>query len=73
MDYTFSTIVLIRLFLPIAREGNVFTGVCLSTIGLMPTGSLHGLVMARSVRIVLEFFLIYQFDDADYGKKTPHT
>ena len=35
-------------FLPTAREGNVFTGVCLSTIGLMDTGSLLGLVAARS-------------------------
>ena len=45
-------------FLTTAREGNVFTGVCLSTIGLMPTGSMLGLVMARSVRIALECFLV---------------
>ena len=45
-------------FLPIGREGNVFTGVCLSTIGLMDTGSLLGLVAARSVRILLECFLV---------------
>ena len=44
--------------LPIAREGNVFTGVCLSTIGLMDTGSLLDLVMPRSVRILLECFLV---------------
>ena len=36
------------LLLPTAREGNVFTGVCLSTIGLMDTGSLPGLVTVRS-------------------------
>ena len=47
-----------RHLLPTAREGNVFTGVCLSTIGLMDTGSLLGLVMARSVRILLECFLV---------------
>ena len=29
-----------NLLLPTAREGNVFTGVCLSTVGLMATGSL---------------------------------
>ena len=44
--------------LPTAREGNVFTGVCLSTIGLMDTGSLLGLVTARSVCILLECFLV---------------
>ena len=33
--------------LPTAREGSVFTVVCLSTIGLMDTGSLFGLVTAR--------------------------
>ena len=38
-------------------EGNVFTGVCLSTIGLMATRSLLGL-SARSVRILLECFLV---------------
>ena len=48
-------------FLTTAREGNVFTGVCLSTISLMPTGSLLGLVMVRSVRIVLECFLVWYF------------
>ena len=46
------------LSLPTEREGNVFTGVCLSTIGLMDTGSLLGLVMAWSVRILLECFLV---------------
>ena len=45
-------------FLPTAREGNVFTGVGLSTIGLIDTGSLLGLVTARSVRILLECFLV---------------
>ena len=45
-------------FLRTAREGNIFTGVCLSTIGLMDTGSLLGLVTARSVRILLECFLV---------------
>ena len=44
--------------LPTAREGNVFTGACLSTIGLMDTGSLLGLVMVRLVRILLECFLV---------------
>ena len=44
--------------LPIAREGNVFTGVCLSTVGLMDIGSLLGLVMARSVHILPECFLV---------------
>ena len=39
-------------------EGNVFTGVCLSTIGLIATRSLLGLVVARSARILLEFFLV---------------
>ena len=48
-----------QLFLPTAREGNVFTGVCLSTIGLMDTGSLPSLVTARSERILLEYFLVY--------------
>ena len=38
--------------------GNVFTGVCLSTVGLMATRTLLGLVTARSVRILLECFLI---------------
>ena len=42
--------------LPTAREGNVFTGACLSTIGLMDTGSL--LVTAQSVRFPLECFLV---------------
>ena len=40
--------------LPTAREGNVFTGVCLSTIGLTASG----LLTARSVRILLECFLV---------------
>ena len=50
--------------LPIAREGNVFTGVCLSTVGLMDIGSLLGLVMARSVHILpgmLSCFIFMQF------------
>ena len=45
-------------YLPTAREGNVFTDVCLSTTGLMNTGSLLGLVTTRSVRILLECFLV---------------
>ena len=40
-------------------EGIVFTGVCLSTIGLVATRSLLGLVMVRSVCILLEFFLVH--------------
>ena len=44
--------------LPTAREGNVFTGICLSTIGLFDTGSLLGLVTGRSVRILPECFLV---------------
>ena len=44
--------------LPTAREGSVFTGVCLSTIGLMDIGSLLGLVMVRSVHILLECFFV---------------
>ena len=39
-------------------EGNVSTGVCLSTIGLMATRSVLGHVTARSVRILLECFLV---------------
>ena len=49
-------------FLPTAREGNVFTVVCLSTIGPMATGSWFGLVAARSVRILLECFLVFVFE-----------
>ena len=48
----------IHPYLPTTREGNVFTDVCLSTIGLIDTGSLLGLVTARSVRILLECFLV---------------
>ena len=40
------------------REGNVFTGVCLFTIRLVATGSLLVLVVARSVRILLECCLV---------------
>ena len=47
-----------NLFLPTAREGNIFTGVCLSTVGLMDTGSLLGLFTARLVCILLECFLV---------------
>ena len=47
----------VQNLLPTAREGNVFTGVCLSTIGLVATRSLLILVTARSVRILLECFL----------------
>ena len=39
-------------------EGNVFTGVSLSTIGLVATRSLLGLVTAQSIRILLECFLV---------------
>ena len=46
------------VYLPTAREGNVFTGVCLSTIRLMDTGLLLDLVTARSVRILLKCFLV---------------
>ena len=59
-----------KQYLPTAREGNVFTGVCLSATGciagvnfvtyvcyLTATGSLLGLLTARSVRILLECFL----------------
>ena len=46
------------LYLPTAREGNVFTDVCLSTIGLVATHSLFDLVTARSVRILLECCLV---------------
>ena len=48
----------VTLFLPTAREGNVFTGVCLSTISIMVTDLLLGLVTARSVRILLGCFLV---------------
>ena len=44
-------------------EGNVFTGVCLSTIGLMVTRSLLGLVTAWSVCILLECFLVTRMLD----------
>ena len=40
-------------------EGNVFTSVCLFTIGLMATGSLLILVTAWSVGILLECFLVF--------------
>ena len=46
------------MLLTIAREGDVFTCVCLSTISLMDTGSLLGLVTAREVCILQEFFLV---------------
>ena len=49
--------------LPTAREGNIFTGVCLSTIGVMATRSPLILVTARSVLILLECFLVI-FADA---------
>ena len=44
-------------------EGNVFTGVCLSTIDLMVTRSLLGLVTAWSVCILLECFLVTRMLD----------
>ena len=46
------------MFLPTEREGDVFTSVCLFTISLKDAGSLLGLVAARSVRILLECFLV---------------
>ena len=42
-------------------QGNFFTGVCLCTIGLMATRLLLGLVMAGSVRILLECFLFMRY------------
>ena len=39
-------------------EGNIFTGVRLSTIGLMASRLLLGFVRAPSVRILLEYFFI---------------
>ena len=39
-------------------EGSVFTGVCLTIIGLMAHRSLLGLVTVRSVCILLECFLV---------------
>ena len=45
--------------IPTSREGHVFTGVCLSTIGLMNTASVLCLIMARSLCILLECFLIH--------------
>ena len=47
------------LLLPTAREGNVFTGVCLSTIGLMDTSSLLGLVTVRSYWNTSLYFFIH--------------
>ena len=47
-------------YLPTASESNVFADVCLSTIGLMDTRSLLGLVTARSVGILLECILVWQ-------------
>ena len=44
--------------LPTAREGNVFTGVWLSTIDLIASWSLLILITARSARIPLECFLV---------------
>ena len=48
-------------YVPTARDVSVFTCVCLSTIGLMAPRSLLGLVTARSVRILLECFLVAIF------------
>ena len=56
---TGSILCMCLLLLPTTREGNVFRRVCLSTIGLMYTGSLLGLVMAQSVRILPECFLVH--------------
>ena len=66
------------LLLPTAREGNVFTGVCLSTIGLMATRSLLGPVTVRSVRILLKCFLVWHcingdsVDNVQNGSVTHH-
>ena len=49
-----------RNFFSCARV-HVFTGVCLSTIGLVDTGSLLGHVTARLVRILLECFLVFMY------------
>ena len=57
-----------KLHITTAREGNVFTGVCLSTIDLTATGSLLGLLMARSVRILLECFLVIEIKLDREGK-----
>ena len=46
-------------------EGNVFTGVCLSTIGLMASRSLLGLVTVRSARILLKCFLVWHCINGD--------
>ena len=50
------------------RKGKVmfFTGICLSTICLMATRSLLGLVTARSVRILLECFLLLTFANLNH-------
>ena len=53
--------------LPTAREGNVFTGDCLSTIGFVDTGSLLGLVTAQLVRILLECFLVKCNEQMDFS------
>ena len=45
--------------LPTAMECNVFTGVCLFTIGFMDAGSLLGLVTALSVGILLKYFVLF--------------
>ena len=63
MKYLFSSLrsinhSLLSALLPTAREGYVFTGVCLSTIGIVATRSLLDLVTARSVRILLECCLV---------------
>ena len=48
-----------RIYRP-QGKGNVFTGVCLSTISLMVTNSLLGLGTLRSVCILLECFLVFK-------------
>ena len=58
MDYWFCTAGHQKYFYRPQEEGSVFTGVCLSTLGLMTTRSLLSLVMGRSVRILLECFLV---------------
>ena len=56
-----------QVLLPTVREGNVFTGVCLSTIGHIATRSLLGLVTAQSVCILLECFLVLFHSRTNYS------
>ena len=56
LSYSFLMAVLISR---LQGEGNVFTGVCLYTIGHMATRSLLILVTVWSVHILLGCFLVY--------------